>query len=182
MLQSLAALPLAASPASAADAAWSNEFAKRQRDDFLAHWRSTREYTLEVLGIMPADKLDFKPSDEQRTFAEQLEHLARANDAYYSRFEKELETPRPEPPAELTKESLRQYLTASFDYSEAVLEAVTEADFMRRDLILREPHSAQDVFLRGYMHTAHHRGQVITYLRILGIEPPLWRFPGQGDQ
>jgi uncharacterized damage-inducible protein DinB len=33
-----------------------------------------------------------------------------------------------------------------------------------------------DIFLRAYMHTAHHRGQIITYLRVNEIVPPTWKF------
>jgi uncharacterized damage-inducible protein DinB len=26
------------------------------------------------------------------------------------------------------------------------------------------------------MHTAHHRGQIVVYLRVKGITPPAWQF------
>ena len=32
------------------------------------------------------------------------------------------------------------------------------------------------MLFRAYMHTAHHRGQVVTYLRVKGLVPPTWKF------
>ena len=56
---------------------------------------------------------------------------------------------------------------------------MTEKDILRTDIQFspRLPkHSTVDIFLRAYMHTAHHRGQIITYLRVNEIKPPTWKF------
>ena len=177
----LQGLAVSAAPAAAGSAAWENAFAQQLRDDLLSHWRSEREYTLEVLEAMPAEHFSYKPVDVQRTFAEQLEHAALANARYFSGFAKD--APAPTDPASLSKESLREFVAATFDYVESVLSALNEADFLRRDLNMpfrSRPHTAQDIFLRAYMHTAHHRGQIIAYLRLKGITPPPWRFPANG--
>ena len=173
-----------AAPLTAASGKWPNRFAEQLRDDFLGHWRSTSEYSLEVLEAMPAEHFGFKPNSEQRTFGEQLAHLASANAGYFERFEKDAGGPRPEPPETPTKDTLREFLTKSFGYVETVLASLTQEDFLRRDISMRfrsAPHTAQDIFLRAYMHTAHHRGQIVTYLRLKGITPPSWRFPPNGD-
>ena len=171
-------------PLTAASGKWSNSFAEKLRDDFLGHWRSTSEYSLEILEAMPAEQFGFKPDEQQRTFGEQLEHLAIANAMYFVRFDKEAAGPAPERPNTLTKDTLREFLTKSFGYVEAVLASLTEEDFLRRDVQMKfrsAPHTAQDIFLRGYMHTTHHTGQIVTYLRLKGITPPPWRFPPNGD-
>ena len=164
--------------------AWENRFAENLRDDFLVHWESTRNYTHAVLDAMPDKGLDFRPTPEQRTFLEQLAHAAAANAGYFSRFEKD-GLPRPEgPPKELTRESTQAYLKTSFDYVEKVLKALTEEDFQRRSIAFgrrNTPHTAQDLFLRAYMHTAHHRGQAVVYLRLQGVEPPAWQFSPTGE-
>ena len=162
---------------------WSNSFAEKLRDDMLSHWRSTAEYSLEVLEAMPAGDFGYRPTDEQMTFAEQLTHFASSNAAYFSGFGKEADPPRPERPQELTKDKVRDFSKASFGYVEALLKDLTEADFLRRDVKFHANsgnHTAQDIFFRAYMHTAHHRGTVVTYLRLKGIKPPRWRFPPSG--
>ena len=172
-----------AAPLTAASGKWSNSFAEKLRDDFLGYWRSTSEYSLEVLEAMPAEQFGFKPDKQQRTFAEQLEHLAVANAGYFARFEKDAGGRAPEPPKTLTKSSLREFLAKSFGYVETVLTSLNEEDFLRRDVRMNfrsVAHTAQDVFLRAYMHTTHHTGQIVTYLRLKGIAPPRWRFPPNG--
>ncbi len=180
ILQGLA-VSAATAPAAAGSSAWKNSFAQQLRDDLLVHWRSEREYTLEVLEAMPAEHFDFKPVDEQRTFAEQLQHTGLANAHYFASFAKDAGPPAD--PTSLSKESVRKCVAATFDYSESVLSSLSESDFSRRDVKMRFPgraHTAQDVFLRAYVHTAHHRGQIIAYLRLKGITPPPWRFPPNG--
>lgn len=168
----------AAGAAAGHSAEWKNGFGKAVYDSFLLHWKDTREYTLAVLEAMPAGKFTSKADAAQRTFGEQLLHLAAANTAYFRGFGL---VPPPEAVKvdAADKEAVRSAVTAGFDYTEAVLAKMGESDLMRNDVAFspRLPkHSAIDIFLRAYMHTAHHRGQIISYLRVNGITPPAWKF------
>ena len=93
-----------------------------------------------------------------------------------------------EPPEEWTRKQLRslgrvsqlavrRFVVASFDYGTEVLRNLTQ-DLLTGNVTLfgRQPHTGTDVFLRAYMHTAHHRGQIVVYLRVRGITPPAWQF------
>ena len=164
----------------ASHAEWKDGFAKQLRDDFRAHWKSEKEYSLAVCEAMPAEHLDFKPASEQRSFAEQMVHYSRANIGYFSNFKKSF-TP-PDQPESPTPESLRRFVLEAYEFVDNVLGSLTEADFLRRDVDMgRMPtHTAQDVFFRAYVHSAHHRGSAIVYLRLKGITPPRWRFPALG--
>lgn len=42
-------------------------------------WQRGKEYTLEYLNTMPADKYNFKAADSIRSFAQQMLHLAQGN-------------------------------------------------------------------------------------------------------
>ena len=42
------------------------------------------------------------------------------------------------------------------------------------------PHTTMDVFLRAYMHSSQHRGQLFVYLRLNGVTPPSWQFKPNG--
>jgi uncharacterized damage-inducible protein DinB len=80
---------------------------------------------------------------------------------------------------ETDKAKVRAFVAGCFDYVHAVLGKMTEKDLQRTDLKLfakAAPHSTIDVCLRAYMHTAHHRGQAVCYLRVKGITPPAWQF------
>ncbi|MDE0125262.1 MAG: DinB family protein [Bryobacterales bacterium] len=174
----------AATAATATGAGWSNSFAQQLRDDFLAHWKVEKQYSLDILDAMPVEHFDLKPTSDQRSFVDQIGHYVHANVNYF----KTLGLPIKPPPVpdEASPQALRSYLVASYDYVAEVLAAMTEKDFSRRDINFgtvgpRLPHTTQDVFMRAYMHSAHHRGSVVVYLRLAGVEPPRWRFSPQGS-
>ena len=163
---------------SAQGATFTNPFAQTFLKSFVAHWNDTREYTLAVLDAMPADKFTSKANPAQRTFGEQMVHIASANAAYFRGFElappPELKAPNP-----ADKAAVRAFVVAGFDFTDAVLAKMSEKDVLRTDIKFSPrlpPHSTVDIFLRAYMHTAHHRGQIVTYLRVNEIIPPTWKF------
>ena len=159
-----------------AEGEWQNRFARQWRDDFAKHWHSTKKYLLAYVDAMPADGFNFKPTPEQMTFGEQVVHLCDANTGYISTFGHKLSLARPDPSS---KAAVSGYVIETFDRFSEVLAGLTEKDVNRRDLRLGSQghiHTALDIMLRAYMHTAQHRGQLAVYLRLKGITPPGWRF------
>ena len=156
-------------------AAQSGSFILQFRDSFLRHWEVERSYTLAMAEAMPAEHYEFKPDPVQRSFGEQFIHLAGANTRYFSSFGL---MPPPEVPKAADKETVKQYISTSWDYTTEVLRKLSEKDLLRNDLGTPrfKPHSGTDLCLRAYTHTAHHRGQTIVYLRLKGIKPPTWAF------
>jgi uncharacterized damage-inducible protein DinB len=190
-IAALAFTPTAAIAQSGAPG-WSDGFARSWLDSFKEHWRDSKEYTLAVLDAMPPDNFDTKPNPVQRTFGDQLRHLAFANVIYFNAFGL---IPVPQATlttdsksidkyaSELDKAAVRKFVGASFDYVSAVLDKMTQRDLIRKDVPLFRgvpPHSGTDICLRAYMHTAHHRGQAVVYLRVKGITPPTWKFEPHG--
>jgi uncharacterized damage-inducible protein DinB len=174
LLASLPALAAGAIPAPAAE--WKDPFARTWRDSFLKHWQVTKEYTMAFADALPAEDYGYKPVDIQRSYAEQLLHIGSANAAYMSAFSLK---PAPAGVKGADKSTVQAYLAATFDYVAAVLNSMEEKDLLRRDLQFNsraKPHSGMDLFMRAYMHTAHHRGQLVGYLRMKGITPPTWAF------
>ena len=143
LMTGLAAAAAAQAVSAASHAEWKNRFAQQLRDDFRAHWKSEKEYSLAVLEAMPAEHFDFKPTPEQRSFSEQVAHFTSANMGYFVRFAKSA-APPPRPD-KVTPEALRAFLLGTYDYVDKVLESLTEADFTRRDIAMgRMPaHTAQ---------------------------------------
>lgn len=175
----------AATAAAASNGGWKNRFAEQLRDDFLAHWLVEKEFSLAVLDAMPAEGHDLRPTPGQTSFSEQIEHYAQGNVNYFKTFGLAINPPAS--PDEESPQALRNYLAASYDYVAEVLESIAEDDFSRRDLDFgpvgpKTLHTAQDVFMRAYMHSAHHRGSLVVYLRLAGVEPPPWRFSPQGSE
>ena len=172
----LHSLALLGGASAAGMAAETKSFVLAWRDSFLKHWQVTKDYTIAVAEAMPAEHYDFKASPPQRTFAEQLIHLARANSAYVSAWGLSAILGVPKT---ADKATVRKYLAESFDQVAEVIGKLSEKDLLRNDLGAppRFPaHTGSDLLLRAYMHTAHHRGQAVVYLRLKGIVPPEWAF------
>ena len=50
--------------------------------EIAASFRTVRENTIKIAEEIPEDKYDFRPTPAQRTFAEQLLHVAGSNDLF----------------------------------------------------------------------------------------------------
>ena len=72
---------------------WNNRFAEQLRDDFLAHWRVEKQYSLDVLDAMPSEHFDLKPTPDQRSFADQIGHYVQSNVNYFKKLELPVEPP-----------------------------------------------------------------------------------------
>jgi uncharacterized damage-inducible protein DinB len=190
--QSVAVLGSALTPAAAAEP--KTKVMQERVSSFARHWRDEGEYTLAVADAMPAEHFAFYPFDGQRTFAGQVLHLCYVNIVYFWAFDK-MRPPEPILAQRWTdneedrldklehqvsgKDAVRRYTAASFDYAHAVLAKITEQDLLRNDLMpwrSAKPHTGSDMLDRAWAHTAHHRGQMVVYLRAKSIKPPGWIF------
>lgn len=45
-------------------------------EEHITKWQNSMEYTLEVANMMPDSLYDFRPTPEEMTFGEQLQHMA----------------------------------------------------------------------------------------------------------
>ena len=140
---------------------------------FQVKWENSKPYLLKIAKRMPAEHYDYKPMERQMTFKEQLlhirENMLKLSHAYIAE-KKFTDTIRN--PGTLTKEETIRKLSSAFDeVSEIVAnieknELSTEVDFFAGTKTkLQILNLIQD-------HVTHHRGQIIVYLNLKGIEPP----------
>lgn len=170
-------------------------------EDLINRWEKSKEYTLAVLDAMPAEHLEFRPSEVQMSFAQHFMHLGYTNNVFigilrdsktYPDFDALMQADffldRPDPinlyqPDYLTKREpqtnkklVADYLTETFDYVISSVGKITDEDLKKgRDKVkpwFLEGHTNLDLILRGESHTAHHRAQAICYLRMKEIRPP----------
>lgn len=146
------------------------------RAEYAEAWRAAKDYTMAVAEAMPAEGYSFTPTPDQFSFAVQMIHIAHAN---YAWFTKVLGEPRTieEPKSEEKPEVLR-YLGETFDHCIAAIERMTPEQLSKpaAGVPNRPSGSTRDALLNMYMHTAHHRGQAIVYLRLKGVTPPQYRY------
>lgn len=147
-----------------------NEFA----DDFYPVWQRAGAYLLEVAEAMPAELYNYQPTEDVFTFAEQLMHTA-ANiyflnatyiqDKEMEEFDLETEGKSKEEIIQLLREAI-----ATVDASYQALAPEEENEPV--NLFSRIDTNKKRIFLLIRDHMTHHRGQLVIYLRMNGIEPP----------
>ncbi|OEK07162.1 DinB family protein [Roseivirga misakiensis] len=124
---------------------------------------AAKAFTIEVLKAMPEDDYDFKPNDEQRTFAAQAYHIAYSVEYFQKAFSQPNAAWQPGDENSKSREELIKWAETKFDEMHTFILAA----------------DANDQLTAGIMyyldHNSHHRGQLVTYLRMKGIKPPVYR-------
>jgi len=143
---------------------------------FSDHWESAKAFTLKVADAMPADGYSFKPKPDMRSFGELMQHLAMVNVYYIGRLRAGEVPELLKPPAKTDKETIKQYMTACFDYAANVLKGLTDEalDKPYPGRPNTPPLNGWELVLNGFIHTAHHRGYADVYLRMKDIVPPTY--------
>jgi len=138
------------------------------RDVLLEQWTDIGEKVVKLAEEFPADKYEFKPVPEVRSFADQLRHVAFWNEFVEKSARGEKIDPainelsRSEYP---TKEKIVEALRASLRRATAELEKENAAPTARR----------AKLWVTFTEHSGEHYGQLVVYYRLNGIVPPASR-------
>jgi uncharacterized damage-inducible protein DinB len=130
---------------------------------------------------MPEDKYSYIPAtgkfDGVRSFGEQVKHVACAQFAFFNEFEGK------KPPEDCekgghhparSKAELIKYLKDSFDYSNRVLATLTATNALDRvEGRYAGPNTKLGISVVAVWHITDHYGQLVEYLRLNGIVPPM---------
>ena len=165
----------------AAKAAEENEVPKSIAESIGSTLQFAEGNFLGVAEAMPEDKYSYIPTagkfDDVRSFGEQIKHVACAQFAFFNEFEGK------KPPEDCekgghqpakTKPELIKYLRDSFDYSNRVLGTLTENNALERvEGRYAGPNTKLGISVVAVWHITDHYGQIVEYLRMNGIIPPM---------
>ncbi len=148
-----------------------------QQDDvkqaFLEKWENSKNYLLAIAEAMPEEDFDFKPTERQMSFKEQLLHIE--DNMLWLKDSYILNTPVKREKTKATtisKEAIVESLTNSFGL---VYNAVLQMpDSQLNDIVefFAGPKSKLQILNLLQDHLTHHRGQLIVYLNLNKVEPP----------
>jgi uncharacterized damage-inducible protein DinB len=151
-------------------------------NEFVQDWKISKQFTIAVADIMPAEFYNFKPNPEEMTFGEQMVHIAGANVFRFHEItgiEPPFKFDPGNPPAS-DKQNAMKLLQQSFDYVIRVLPLITPAQLTHTWHIPtwkgRTDPDGRAMIMNMFVHTAHHRAQCEVYLRVKGIKPPDYSF------
>jgi uncharacterized damage-inducible protein DinB len=143
--------------------------------DFQQKWENAAAYTIETAELMPDTLYDFRPTDEQMTFREQLLHIA-GNMAWLSssylggqRPDRDLRS------ADYDKTEILAILREGFELAGKAAAELPAAALEEKVEFFAGPMTKRQIVTLMNDHVTHHRGQLIVYLRLNGIKPPRYR-------
>ncbi len=142
--------------------------------DFLLRWNNAKVYSLEVIEAMPERHFDYRPRKEEMRFGEQAMHMV-ANIYNLTNRYIQMDTvyQKPVAPAsEMTKQEILNWVNKAFDDAASSIEKIDARDLDTITDFFAGPISKRRVVMLLNDHQAHHRGQMVVYLRLKGIVPP----------
>lgn len=128
---------------------------------------------LKIAGIwlaFPADSLAFRPAPKSRTVLEQMEHQVHSEGRWMSTM-LGIDAGDPDPAEKTVRGFVEQYRGDSMRRLE-ILRSKPDEWWRGSAQFFDVPRSRAWIFLRRLNHSTHHRGQLIVYLRILGLRVP----------
>jgi len=140
----------------------------------LAAWNEIGRKIIAMAEDFPEDKYDYKPHPSQRSFAEQLLHVAGSNDYFTDIAQGKKPTDDESRANHKTKADIVAYLKKSFAEGAAQIQKEGDAG-MNRPVV--EGESGRTVPLSDLAyglveHGGEHYGQLVVYYRVAGMVPP----------
>lgn len=138
---------------------------------FQIKWENSKQYLIDVAEAMPEESYSYKPTSHQMTFKEQLLHIRRnmlwlSHDYIAEKEWKETDH------NELSKEETIRLLAAAFDEVSEIVSQMVQNDLNEKVEFKAGVKTRLQILNLIQDHVSHHRGQLIVYLNLQGIEPP----------
>ena len=148
------------------------------RIDLLREWKGqVDDYTLRLTGAVPEALADFRPSPKQFTCLELIRHLADDDWGMSGDLIRNLNLVDDRPKLNWGKSVLesREVLKETLRFSDTVLRTLSEDDLDKPVDIpgLNITVTVVRIVKAMIEHQLHHRGQLITYLRLNDLDFPL---------
>jgi uncharacterized damage-inducible protein DinB len=159
--------------------------------DLARSFRTVRANTIQIAEEIPEDKYGFRPADGTRSVAETLAHLAtstewpqalhgpRHNAVTFELFMAGMQQAGAAAAALTTKAAILDALRAAGDKLAAFLESLPDEALSERVQYpagMQPPDKSRfEMLLSVKEHEMHHRAQLMTIQRMLGITPHLTR-------
>jgi uncharacterized damage-inducible protein DinB len=147
------------------------------KSQLVKEWQRAKDYTIEYLNTMPANKYSFKAQDSIRSFAQQMLHLSAANCFLMS------QATGAQMPAfamgniegrasAASKDSVMYFVTNSYDFAANAVKNSDATKWGESRKIFGFETTQFGLMLKAFEHQTHHRGQTTIYIRLQGIKPP----------
>ena len=145
-------------------------------------WKSISADFISLADALPEDKWSFKPTQGEfkdvRTFAEQVKHVACANEAWSKKIAGQKPPERCDlggPNPAKTKAEIMAYLRSSFAMVDKIVDETSSANLLQPTPGPYWGGTRLASLTATVWHVSDHYGQLVVYLRMNGIVPPASR-------
>ncbi len=139
---------------------------------FLEKWQNSKVYLLDIAKAMPEDKYDYKPTEREMTFAEQLIHIKGNMDWLSTSYFTESTFDKKKDENTYSKAEIILMLEKSFDNVYEIIKNTNPELLNEKVEFFAGPKSKLQILNLLQDHVSHHRGQLIVYLNLNEIKPP----------
>lgn len=148
--------------------------ALRPSQAVLAAWNEIGCKLVAMAEDFPEEKYDFKPTPAQRSFAEQLLHIAGSNDLFTQVAEGKKPVDDESRSHYPTKAAVVAYVKKSFADGATEIKAKSDQGLTKTVVDAESGQMLQIVDLAYELieHSGEHYGQLVVYYRIAGLVPP----------
>jgi uncharacterized damage-inducible protein DinB len=141
-------------------------------DAFLEKWENSKNYLLEVAKAMPEDKYNFKPTEREMSFGEQLVHIKGNMDWLSTSYFTDEEFDEKKDENTYSKQEIISMLEKSFDNVSEIIKKTEPKSLNEKVDFFAGPKTKLQILNLLQDHVTHHRGQLIVYLNLNEITPP----------
>jgi uncharacterized damage-inducible protein DinB len=153
--------------------------------DILGQWNRAGNLLLGMAKDMPDDKMDYRPNDKVRTFAEQILHATAASGMFAGMAEGIMpksfdDVEKPSREKYKTREQIVAFIQQTFADGAAEIQKTGDKGLLEP---VDSPFEKGQKVTRAWMfifaigHVYDHYGQCVTYYRLNGLVPPESRQP-----
>lgn len=140
--------------------------------DFKIKWKNAADYTLEFARAMPEDFYTYTPTPVEMNFREQVKHIA-GNMVWLSSSYLDGSKAHVDPTKSgNSKKEIIAMMEKAFAYAATTVDQLTEKDLNTQVDFFAGKMTKRRILLLMTDHVTHHRGQLVVYLRMKGVEPP----------
>lgn len=142
------------------------------KEAFLEKWENSKHYLIAAAEAMPEEDYDFKPTERQRSFKEQLLHISGNINWLSTSYFSKTEYIKPPVDTSLSKAEILVQLSEVFNKASFTVKSTPDDELSTTVDFFAGIKSKLQILNLLQDHVTHHRGQLVVYLNLKNIEPP----------
>lgn len=142
------------------------------KSSFLLKWENSKNYLLEIAEAMPEKNYNFKPTERQMSFEEQLLHIRKNMHWLSETYILNADSKKSKQKSPKTKTEIINEIEIAFNSVSTIVKTISLDDLTTEVDFFAGPKSKLQILNLLQDHVTHHRGQLIVYLNLNNIQPP----------